>query len=291
MNVSKEQVDAMTFDTNRAKRKDLDVQYGTLPEQKLDIYYPDEGEGPFPLIIYVHGGGWIIGSKRECALDVLFDARKSGYAIMVPDYRLAQVAQFPEFIYDVKTSIRFIRANAEKYNIDPEKFILVGDSAGGHIVLHVGFTCDRPEYEGEKYGWAGVSSKVNAIVDMYGISNLAADEDAWFAESGIKRININPEGKDLYEYTFGTANMGLREVISPTNMVHKDIPPVFIQHGLDDAIVPVQQSIQLADKIKEVCGEGRCRLTLYPGRGHADKAFKNPENCEELLAFIKDFNI
>jgi len=287
----KEKMDIIEFDTSRAKRTYLDVQYGTLDQQKLDIYLPDEGEGPFPLVIYVHGGGWILGTKRQCALDVIFDVLKSGCAIMAPDYRLAPEVQFPEFIYDVKTAIRFARANASKYGFDPEKFILVGDSAGGHIVLNVAYTNDRPEYEGEKYGWEGVSSRVQAVVDMYGLSDLTGKDEAWFAENGIKGINFCPGGGDIYEYAFGTANPGLREVISPINLVHRDIPPTFLQHGLADTLVPVQHSTTLAERIEKVCGADRYRMTLYEGRGHADPAFKNPENCEEFLSFLRDFHV
>ncbi len=274
------------FDTERARRHYLDVQYGSLPEQKLDLYLPEGSDGPFPLIIYVHGGGWILGTKRECALDVIFDSIKSGWAIMAPDYRLAPGALFPEFIYDIKTAVRFARANAEKYHLDPNKFVMVGDSAGGHIVLTVGFTIDRPEYEGEKYGWPGVSSAVHAVVDMYGLTDLAADDQAWCEASGLKRIDFAPKGHDIYEYVFGTANLELRKLISPVSLVHKDIPPVLIQHGYADTIVPYQHSTELAERIAKVCGEDRYQLVLYPGRGHADPAFSTPENCREFLEFV-----
>ena len=156
------------YDPSKLKRKFLDIQYGTLPEQILDVYLPDEGEGPFPLIIYVHGGGWSMGNRREGALDCIIGALKCGYAILTLDYRLVPKVVFPEFLYDVKTAVRWARAHAVQYGFDPARFGMVGDSAGGHLTLMMGFTANHPELEGEQYGWAGYSSEVQAIIDMYG---------------------------------------------------------------------------------------------------------------------------
>jgi len=275
------------FDSSSVKRHYVDLQYGTLACQQLDLYLPDEGGGPFPVLLYVHGGGWTIGSRRECALNMILGVLQKGWAIAVPEYRLAQQAKFPEFIYDVKTSIRFLRANAGKYGLSREKTVILGDSAGGHIALTVGFTNGRPEYEGEQYGWEDCSSAVQGIVDMYGIADFTADEDAWCRESGLERRTYAPEGvKSIYDYVLGTENKSLQRLVSPVNMVHKDIPPVFLQHGRADCLVPYQHSQSLAEKIEKVCGPGRCVLRLYEGRGHADAEFEKEENSRELLEFL-----
>ena len=281
------------FDTDRVKNKVLDVQYGTLPEQKLDIYLPDEVNGPLPVIFYVHGGGWCLGTKRLGALDCIIDAIKYGYAVIAPDYRLAPGVTYPEFIYDIKTAVRWARANADKYGFDPEKFAMVGDSAGGHITLVMGFTGDWVEYEGEEYGWAGYSTKLQAICDMYGPSVIYADEDAWYRESGVRRMMIMPEEGEkkvsMYEQAFGTLNKSLLKVISPYNMVHKDIPPTMIQQGMSDAVVAYQHSTVLAEKIAKVCGEDRVVLKCYEGRNHSDKDFMTEENCKEVLEFFDKY--
>lgn len=284
----------VTFDTERVKNKITDVQYGILPEQLLDIYLPDEAAAPFPVIFYVHGGGWYLGSRREGALDCIIDAVKHGYAVVAVDYRLAPGVSYPEFIYDVKTAVRWARANAAKYGFDPERFAMTGDSAGGHITLTMGFTGDWVEYEGEEYGWAGYSTKLQAICDMYGPSILYADEDEWYRESKVRRMAAAPaEGENAppsaISMAFGTENKNLLRLISPYHMVHKDIPPTMIQQGMADAVVPYQHSTLLAGRITEICGSDRVLLRTYPERNHSDRDFRTKANCEEVLAFFDKY--
>ncbi len=295
MSIFKRMVTPTVFDPSPIKRKYLDVQYGTLPEQKVDVYLPDEGDGPFPLIIYVHGGGWSMGSKREGALPCIIDAIKYGYAVISVDYRLAPGVKFPEFLFDVKTAVRWARANAAKYRFDPDRFGMVGDSAGGHLTLMVGFTAGHPEYEGEQYGWAGVSSAVQAIIDMYGPSILDADRDAFLKESGVPAMSFGaPPPKEGSAPASGmagafTADMNMLHLISPIQYVHKDIPPTMIQQGEKDPIVPKQNSTILAEKIRRICGPDRVDLRLYPERTHSDGAFMGTENCMEVLPFFDKY--
>lgn len=278
------------FDVERVKNKVLDVQYGTLPEQKLDIYLPDSAEKPFPVIFYVHGGGWYLGTKRLGALDCIIDAVKFGYAVISVDYRLVPGVCFPEYIYDVKTAVRWARANAEKYGFDPERFGMVGDSAGGHITLMLGFTAGMPEYEGAEYGHAEQSSALQAICDMYGPAVLYADEDEWYAKSGVRRMIAEQEGgKSMYELAFGTANKSILRLISPISLVKPNIPPTMIQQGLEDAVVAYQHSTELAERIAEVCGPDRVLLRTYPDRNHSDKQFMTLENCKEVLEFFDKY--
>ncbi len=279
------------FDPDTVKRKSLDVQYGSLPEQKLDVYLPDEGEGPFPLIIYVHGGGWRMGTKREGALPCIIDALKYGYAIIAVDYRLAPAVKFPEFLLDVKTAVRWARANAEKYHFDSEHFGMIGDSAGGHIALMVGFTAGHPEYEGEEYGWPGVRSDIQAVADMYGPVILDANRKSFLNETGVPPIFFGEEpqeedGLDPLVCIAFSKDRNMLHLISPVQYVHKDIPPTLIQHGGKDAIVPVQNSTLLAEKIVRVCGEEKVDLRIYPERTHSDKDFVGTENCMEILPFF-----
>jgi len=272
------------FDPAVMNRKYLDVHYGVLPEQRLDVYLPDEGDGPFPLLIYVHGGGWTMGSRRECALPCIIDAVKCGYALISVDYRLAPDTLFPEFLFDVKTAVRWARANAAQYGFDPDRFGIIGDSAGAHLSLMVGFTEGHPEYEGEAYGWSGESSRVQAVCDMYGPSMLDADTDELLRQSGVPPLFGPGEGPSMTAPFSRDANM-LR-LISPISYVHREIPPVLIQHGALDPIVPVQHSTELAEKIERVCGRGRVDLRIYPERTHSDGAFMTRENCAEAVEFF-----
>ena len=273
------------FDSSYIRRKHLDVPYGTLPEQKLDLYLPDGGEGPCPVIFYVHGGGWMMGTKTLGAITCVIGALDRGYAVIAPDYRLAPAVTFPEFIFDIKTAVRWARAHAEEYGLDPERIGMIGDSAGGHISLMMGFTAGRPEYEGEQYGWPGVSSAVQAVCDMYGPSDLSADAAAWYRASGVKRFP-HTGGEREYEPMFGTDNKNLLRLISPISFVTADIPPVMIQQGRDDGIVPYQHSQILAERIAEVCGPDRVEYHLYEGRNHSDPAFLTEESVRQVVDFF-----
>lgn len=283
------------FDPAQVRNTVLDVQYGTLPEQKLDIYLPDEKpEGLIPVLFYVHGGGWTMGTKRLGALDCIIAAVKHGYAIIAPDYRLAPGVCYPEFIYDIKAAVRWARAHAAEYGFDPERFGMLGDSAGGHITLMMGFTANQPQFEGN-YGNPGFSTALQAVCDMYGPSLLDADEVTWYRESGMRRMVMgdetdpNGEGKELYGKVFGTRNLSLLGHISPYNHIHKDIPPILIQQGMEDSVVPYQHSALTAEKIAAVCGQERVQLKLYPDRNHSDKQFMTERNCEEVLEFFDKY--
>jgi len=289
--ILKRMVTPTVFDPETIQRKFTDVQYGSLKEQKLDLYLPPEGDGPFPVIFYVHGGGWSMGTKREGALPCIIDALDYGYAVIAPDYRLAPGAIFPEFLFDVKTAVRWARAHAAEYCLDAAHFGMIGDSAGGHLTLMMGFTANHPEYEGEQYGNPGFSSEVQAIVDMYGPSLLAADNSEFLAESGVPSLSFNTGNDDALSsmYVAFSPDLNMRKLISPYSYVHKNIPPVMIQQGAKDPIVPMQHSMLLAKRIEEVCGKDRVDLRLYPERTHSDGAFMTKENCLEVLPFFDKY--
>jgi acetyl esterase/lipase len=275
------------FDDSKIKNKFLNVKYGPLPEHLLDVYKPDVCDGPLPLIFYIHGGGWSEGSKSVGFLDAIIGAVNRGYIVASVDYRLAPETSFPEFLFDIKTAVRWARANAKEFGFDPDRFAAVGDSAGGHLALMAGFTADRPEYAGLKYGWEQYSDGIQAIGDIYGPTILVNPFDPYFIETGVKRLRRSEPGEpNFYEIAFGTTNPGLLELISPVSLVHKDIPPTLILHGLQDGVVPYQHSTILYEKIKKVCGEDRAELILYKGRNHGDQGFRKEENTETITNFI-----
>ena len=137
------------FDRSGVKNCHMDIQYGTLPEQILDLYLPETGDGPFPTMVYVHGGGWSMGTKTEGFLGGAIGLLEKGYAVISINYRLVPKTRFPEFIFDSKTAVRWARAHAEEYKLDPSRFAMAGDSAGGHIALMMGFTAGRPAERAE----------------------------------------------------------------------------------------------------------------------------------------------
>ena len=278
------------FDPSTVKNRILDVKYGTLPAQLLDVYLPEDGKSPFPVVFYVHGGGWTMGSKTLAFMNGIIGMIDRGYAVISVDYRLAPKTKFPEFIFDVKTAVRWARANAAGYGFDPKHFGMVGDSAGGHITLMMGFTADRPEYAGYEYGWPGFSDGLQVICDMYGPSILSEHSATFFRQSGIPRMSRDAEGQPSpYSNVFGTGNPNLLKLISPLSLVHKDIPPVLILQGVQDGVVPYQQSTLLDDRIKEVCGDNRSKLIMYEDRNHAAPGFNTKENSDTIAEFFDLF--
>jgi len=278
------------FNPAAVKNKALNIQYGSLPEQLLDVYKPESPQGPLPVVFYVHGGGWTMGSKTEGFLDGVIGLIDRGYAVISVDYRLAPKATFPEFIFDVKTAVRWARAHAHEYHFDPSRFGMVGDSAGGHITLMMGFTANRPEYAGEKYGWPGFSDELEAICDMYGPSMLDVPGEKFYQESGVPRMSREKPGEPSHFTTvFGTGDANLLGLISPISYVHKNIPPTLILQGVKDGVVAYQHSTLLAEKITEICGESRVKLILYENRNHADYGFNTKENSDTVAAFFDHY--
>jgi len=295
--MTKEEAQAFTkmvtpaeFDPATVTHRMLNIRYGALPEQLLDVYLPEDGAGPFPVVFYIHGGGWSMGTKTMGFLGGAIGLLRHGYAVLSVDYRLAPKTRFPEFIFDVKTAVRWARAHADEYGFDPARFGMAGDSAGGHITLMLGFTAHRPEYAGESYGWGECSDELQAICDMYGPSDLATPMEEYYRASGVPRPNRGAPGKpSAFKHVFGTDDANLLRLISPLSLVHRDIPPVLILHGVKDGVVPYQHSTLLAEKIREVCGKDRAELILYDDRNHADFGFNTDENSDTMAAFFNRY--
>ena len=265
-----------------------DIPYGALETQKLDLYYPNAGEGPFPLIFYVHGGGWILGSRRDSSIAcILSGALERGFAVASVDYRLAPKAQFPENLYDVKTAVRWARANAAQYRLDPARFGVAGDSAGGYFALMLAATANVPALEGEQYGWPGVSSAVQAAVDFYGPVDMERDWAEYYAASGVRRLPLKLAGyPTMEEYEFSCVSARhLAPLVCPHRYVHPGMPPVLLLHGVDDCVVPYQHSELMAERIRAVCGPERAELRLYPGRVHSDRDFMDGESARIAADF------
>ncbi len=247
----------------------------------FDLHYPDQGEGPFPLVIYVHGGSWQEGDRRGGAgmafTDALLDA---GYAFAGINYRLAPEYTFPAMIEDVKCAVRFFRANAELLDLDPDRFAALGGSAGGHLVSLLGLTADQGLWESAG-GYQGVSSRVAAVVDMFGSTDL--------------RVMADPVYRDGWGEVFGDAVYDADAMweISPLAYVTGDAPPFLIMHGDKDETVFVHHSQDLAAALENVGVPAE--LIIVAGGGHSTELFRRgaaPDLnslTESLLAFLGEY--
>ena len=225
--------DSISAETNivYGKGGDRDLQ--------LDLYRPKKADQPLPLIIFIHGGGWKGGQRTDMSYYCLRFAEK-GYITATISYRFSKEAPFPAAVQDTKCAIRFLRANAAKFGIDPDKIAVSGNSAGGHLSLMAGYSSDVPGLEGDG-GNAGVSSRVQVVVDFYGPVDLTTE---FARQQGVVKDFL---GKKTWE-----EDPEIYKQASPITCLTQDDPPTLIFHGTIDNIVPVEQADQLEKRLKEL---------------------------------------
>ncbi len=261
-----------------------DLAYANVSAaQKLDIYLP-EGNGPFPLVINVHGGGFMMGDKANAPLtDQLLAA---GYAVASVNYRLSGEALAPAQIQDLKAAVRFLRANAAQYKLNPDKFAAFGGSAGGSLVALLGTSCGTAALEGADLGNAGVSSCVQAVVDWFGPTDFLQMDKQFTGTS----CPVNHDAADSPESKLvGAAIQTVPDkvmAVNPITYVTEKAPAFLIQHGTADCNVPPGQSQLLYDALKAKIGADKVTLTMIEGAGHGGAQFETTANVQVVVAFL-----
>ena len=275
-------------DVTHIHRKWLDIPYANLSTaQILDIYLPDEGDGPFPVILHIHGGGFEMGDKRDMPVSAYFLGLKRGYALISVNYRLIGEAIFPAGLQDLKASIRWLRANQDAYRLDGNRIAACGGSAGGNYAAMLLLTPDRPELEDLSLGNPNYPCNVQAAVDMFGPTDfLKMDEQ--LAESGLglgdhSQAN-SPESKYLGAKITDVPTRV--QQANPITYVHKDMPPILIQHGRLDHLVPVQQSIIFVEKLNKCVNPEIFKFDILENADHGDPQFESPENMNRVFSFL-----
>ncbi len=205
----------------------------------LDIYLPDttKFKKPYPLVIWIHGGGWQKGTKDLFGKQAFL--LKHGFAMASINYRLTRASQFPEQVYDCKAAIRYLRKYADPYGLDANRFGLWGSSAGGHLASLIGTTNSVQELEGN-LGVTDVSSEVQAVCDWFGPSDLNLMNASSTDKSKGEKQNIKP----IVKFLGGpfTEKQEAARKASAINYISKDDPPFLIMHGEKDPLVPIEQS-------------------------------------------------
>jgi acetyl esterase/lipase len=254
---------------------DFDVPYikDGQPAQRLDIYYPEQPpKEPLPLIVHIHGGGWMGGSKYPC------DARmmtSQGYVVASVEYRFSQAAKFPAQIQDCQAAIRWLRANARRYHINPAKVGVMGGSAGGHLSALVGVTGGKKVFAAIG-GNEEMSDAVQCVCDIFGPKNFASVMEQAEKDKNVKNIFKFNTPTDPYSELIG-ANLSEREktvAVSPITYVDKHSPPILIFHGTHDALVPYAQSEEFEAAMKK--NGAPVWLQKFPGAGHGGESFGKP---------------
>ena len=239
------------------------------------------------MIVAIHGGGFIGGDKADGQIAPVLQALKRGYAVAGVNYRLSPDATFPAAIGDVKAAVRWLRAHAAEYGLDPSRFAAWGQSAGGTLAALAGTSGDVAALAGPDAQNADQSDRLQAVVDWYGpISFLHTDAD--FRAAGF--AGGSAEGAS----SFLSLYMGapLREVpakvraADPITYITPDDPPMLVEHGTADAIVPVGQSRRFAAALTQVLGPDAVKLRIFPGAGHVDPLFFEQRHIDGMLDWV-----
>ncbi len=248
--------------------------------QVLDLFLPEQSsDKPLPLMIWIHGGAWMGGNQANPP--VLYLVSK-GFAVASIQHRFSSDAIWPAQAYDCKAAIRFLRANAAKYNFDPDHFGAGGDSSGGHLAAFVGTSGEAKEMEGD-LGHANVSSRVQAVVDWFGPTDFTLMGQQSGPRSMIPHDAPNsPEARLLG----GTVQekRDLARTANPLTYIDKNDPPFLIMHGDNDQLVPLGQSIILAKALIDAGVE--VTMKTIPGAGHEGPEFRNAESQRLIEEFL-----
>ena len=239
--------------------------------QKLDLYLPKDAKAPTPVIVWIHGGAWLGGSKEN---PPVLPVVRLGYAAASINYRLSQHATFPAQIEDCKAAIRWLRANAKSHRLDAGHIGVWGASAGGHLVALLGTSGGVKEWDSVG-GSRDQSSSVQCVVDFFGPTD--------FTKMGGRHDDPqSPEARLIG----GSVQEKKAEAVkaNPITYIDAKDPPFLILHGEADRTVPHGQSVLLQDALKKAGVESK--LVSLPGAGHGGPQFQTPENRKLILQFF-----
>lgn len=249
-------------------------------ELQLDIASPKEGKGPYPTIVFIHGGGWSLGHRKTFRTAIQTAARR-GYVGATISYRLTEPDPvtnlgkhpFPAQIQDCKCAIRWLRSMADKYHIDKDRIGATGNSAGGHLSLLIGMAAHEKSFEDDRI--PDQPSTVKAVVNYYGPTELVSEynEAEKVREFLVPLCNGTPETvAEIYK------------LASPLNYVTKQLPPILTLHGEEDKLVPLSQAQKLDEALKKAGAHHE--LQTFPNMGHVITGDSAVKASEAMWAFF-----
>ncbi len=225
-------------------------------ELRLDLYQPERGEGPFPAVVFIHGGGWRAGHPGQFSRQAMYLAA-NGYVCVCIDYRLSGEARFPAAIEDCKCAVRWLRAvGAKEYHVDPERIAASGESAGGHLALLLGASGGAAELEGNG-GWNEYSSRVQLVAAFNPASELIG-----FEGESVRKFLGGSSAEVPEQYRLAT----------PATWLDKTDPPMLLLHGDQDKTVPYAQTERFIAALKAAGVEAE--LYTEKGAGHTWMSFQ-----------------
>ena len=275
--------DSVTVDIMSKYRVAPNITYLTASgyESKLDVMTP-RGQGPVPTLIYIHGGGWVGGTKEASVLRAL-PYLEMGWAVVNVEYRMARNELAPGAVEDCRCALRWVYENAEDYNIDTSRLVVTGASAGGHLSLTTGMLpasagLDRlcPGRDASRPGWAAADEyemPVAAIVNWFGITDV-----------GDLLDGVNAKSYAVAWMGSRSDRMELAKHVSPMTYVRPGLPPILTIHGDVDNVVPYQHALNLHAALDEAGVTNR--IHTVPGKGHGN--FSAAE-AQEIFRVIRAF--
>jgi acetyl esterase/lipase len=263
---------ALAFDLrDRAVEGIKDIPYaeGGGRAHRLDIYRaraepggPSAPAGPRPVLLYIHGGAWIIGDKREQGLPLMTHLAKQGWICVTANYRLSPKARFPDHLGDVKRALAWIKDHIAEYGGDPSFVAIAGGSAGGHLAALAALTPNDPAYQP---GFELADTGVDACVPIYGVYDFTNRYKHWdpgFEKFLARAVMKVPMSADPEAY----------QRASPMSQIGDHVPPFFVIHGRNDRLVPVDEARRFVELLREHSKEPVAYAEL-PGAQHAFEIF------------------
>jgi len=260
-----------------------DVVYNVANNTQLkrDVWYPRDNPNPNPTLVYIHGGGWIFGSKEGAVYQFLPFLEK-GWRVVNVEYRMASNSLAPGAVEDTRCALRWIYRNAKQYNFDTSKIVLTGHSAGGHLSLITGMLPDKSPldnrcYADEKYG--DVKMKVAAIINWYGITDVNdVIQGANLKNYAVMWMGSQPNSAEI------------AKSVSPLTYIRADLPPILTIHGDKDDVVPYSH----ATRLHEALDKAKVTNKLYTVKngGHGMFELKDYSAAfDEIWKFLKENKI
>jgi acetyl esterase/lipase len=246
-----------------ASRRRVEFQRHGDVTLRLDVHRRRGHEGRGPVLVYVHGGGWVIGHRDKQGLPLMQHLAARGWVCVSVDYRLSPRATFPDHLVDVKRALVWVRDHAEELGADTSFVAIAGNSAGAHLASLAALTQNHPEYQP---GFESGDTSVSACVGFYGIYDFL-DRGGFLAHDGMKRLLAKHVMKASPE-----TDRSAYEAASPVDRVHAGAPPFLVVHGTHDTLAPVGGARHFAEALRET-SRAKVVYLEVPGAQHAFEIF------------------
>jgi acetyl esterase/lipase len=244
----------------------------------LDVYRPSSGCTNAPVLLQIHGGGWMLGNKHEQALPLIYHLAQRGWVVVTPNYRLSPRARFPDHLIDCKRAFAWVRRNITAYGGDPGFVAVTGGSAGGHLSALMALTANDARLQP---GFEDVDTSVAAAVPFYGVYDFT------------DRHGLKASGDAMVRWLEKTVmpcspstDPGLWDLASPIAQARPDAPPFFILHGTHDSLASVEEARHFAQQIR-VVSRNPVAYAELPGAQHAWDVFRSVRAMESVHAVTR----